>query len=179
MSTLHFLDTAINRIQPAIVAAAFGCWVIAAVAMLRVVLKRSTRRYSPVSVVAIICFAGIIGVEFAIGSVFRSAALDEIRPVLAGNIQSVTVNGNAAGRADDLVNAIRNMHSVMGHHSHPTENFQVRLTTSSGQVELDLGRDSDDPHEYWAYYPGFKSTNNNSVAHVFTNALDAPGTAQR
>ncbi len=105
-------------------------------------------------------------------SVLSGAALTEIGPILSGNIQSVTVNGHSADRADDLVNALRTMHSTMGHHSHPTDNFQVRLKTTSGQLELNLARDSTDPHEYWAFYPGFNSTTNNAVAHVFTDTLD-------
>lgn len=67
---------------------------------------------------------------------------------------------------------LRDMHDTMGHHSHPTTRYRLFLTTSRGPLELQLCRDSQDPHEYWVFYPGFDSTKMNDIGHVFTNALD-------
>ena len=93
-------------------------------------------------------FVGIIGAEFALVEFVEYAALREIDPQLSGEIDSVTVNGTPIANVGPLVEALRNMHRTIGHHSHPTTRYHVVLTTSRDSLPLDLERDSGDPHEY-------------------------------
>lgn len=176
-SFIHFLDATIHFLQPCISVIMLGFWAIAALSLYRTRKVKSWRRITPGVAVGCIGFVGIIGGEFAIAAVIRSAALEEISPFLAGDIKSVTANGSVVSQKDDLVRALRDMHAIPGHHSHPTMNFQISLNTSAGQLQLDLGKDSKNPHEYWVYYREYNSTETNEVARIFTGALDGIGPA--
>jgi hypothetical protein len=98
--------------------------------------------------------------------------LREIALQMSGETQSVTVNGTLIDSNAPLVAALRKMHGASYHHSHGTTRYRVVLTTSFGLLPLDLDRDSEDPHEYWVFYPLFHITKLNDVAHAFTDALD-------
>jgi hypothetical protein len=115
---------------------------------------------------------GIIGTEFALSEVIQSGAIEEIHPRLNSQIEIVKINGSNFQKVHEIVDALRNMHSTLGHHSHPTTNYEVSLLTAAGPLTLDLRRDSDDPHEYWVFYPGFFATRLQDVGHAFTSALD-------
>lgn len=174
----HLLDNAVYRLQPLIIAIALIVWVAGLVSW--VWFQWKFRRKNPWAnpgvprsfIAACIIFAGIIGAEFAFAAIIQQAALNEIKPILSSKVESVTVDGTQISGGDALVDALRKMHGTIGHHSHPTRTYQVILRSSFGSLALDFGRDSQDPHEYWVFYPGFHSTTLNAVGHAFTDALD-------
>jgi hypothetical protein len=122
--------------------------------------------------VGFVGFAAIVGGEFAAAELIEHEARMEIAPLLASKVNSVTVNGKPIANADAIFSALRGMHSIMAHHSHPTACYRIELTTESGPLELDPCRDSDDPHEYWVFYPGFRETRLNEIGRTVTDALD-------
>ena len=169
----HLVDDTIHPLQPLIVLVALIGWVIAAISMIRSRLTHKEKYASPAFIVGLIIFVGVIGAEFAVYDfVIREALNDEIKPQLAGKIESVTVNGNPLDNSGPLITALREMHGTIGHHSHTTTRYRVVLTTSRGTLPLDLNRDSQDPHEYWVYYPSFHITKLKEVGHAFTDTLD-------
>jgi len=175
----HFLDNTMKPLQPYLIGLAIMCWAISAVSVIRAsrarepmiigVPKKIPRGFLAGGIV----FAAVIGGEFAVGGLIERGAVLEIWPLLSSRIESVTVSGAALKETDAVVNALREMFSpTMAHHSHPTKCFRVVLQTEKGSLELDPCRDSDNPHEYWVYYPNFKFTRMNEVGHAFTDALD-------
>jgi hypothetical protein len=166
----HILDKTIYPLQPLIVLAAVIAWVFAAAGHMSA--RRNGRRTSPMFFAGILGFAAIIGAEFGVAAIVKQAALKEIRPKLFANVAGVEVNGTPAKNRAALVDAVRNMHDIMAHHSSPRIRFEVLLETANGPLALCLGRDSQDNHEYWVYYSGFHSTQSNEIGHVFTSALD-------
>ena len=92
--------------------------------------------------------------------------LGEIRPRLFANVEKIEVNGQDLNSSGALLDAMRDMHGVTGHHSSPTIEYRVSLQTSNGPLSLCLRRDSQHRHEYWVYYPGFYSTSANEVGRV-------------
>jgi len=171
----HLVDRTVNSLQPIFILIALGGWAVALVGQISAYRSRKPGAPRPISgkfIVGMLVFAGVIGGEFAIGGFLKSAALDEVKPKLTANIEAVTINGTRFDKTSEFFAALRNMHSTMGHHSHPTTRYRLFLTTSQGPLELQLCRDSQDPHEYWVFYPGFDSTRKNDIGHVFTNALD-------
>ena len=120
----------------------------------------------------ILSFATIIGLEFAFAAFGKFAALREIRPIVNERVLSVSVNGVQMAFPANLLQALREMRDPIGHHSHPTDRFRVRITTTNSSLTLDLGRDSHNPNEFWVFYPGFHSTELNDVGRVFTDALE-------
>jgi hypothetical protein len=168
----HLLDRTVYPLQPFIVIVALIAWGVGVVSVIRNRIKKSTKRFPRSFVAAAIVFTSIIGLEFALVDFVKREALTEIAPRLSNQIESVSVNGARIGKSDLLVEALRNMHGTIGHHSHPTASYQVLLTTSRGSLQLDLERDSQDPHEYWVFYAPFHITRLNDVGHAFTDALD-------
>jgi len=175
----HILDDVLKPLQPYLIGFALMCWGFAAVSMIRAARVRETRilgapkRVPRGFVMGAAAFALVIGGEFALSGLIQRGARLEIRPLLSSRVESLSVNGAAFKDPDKLVSALRGMFSLtMAHHSHPTNCFRVLLQTTDGPLELDPCRDSDDPHEYWVYYPNFNTTRANEVGHAFTDALD-------
>jgi hypothetical protein len=174
-SFAHLVDRTVNSLQPVLILVALAGWAMAFVG--QIVAQRSRKPDSPKTVSAMfvtggLIFAGIIGGEFALGAYVKSAALNEIHPKLSADIRSLTVNGSQFAKADELIASLRNIRDTTAHHSHPTTEYRVFLNTSQGPLGLHVCRDSDDPHEYWVFYPNFHSTASNDVGHIFTEALD-------
>jgi hypothetical protein len=174
-SFIHMADKTVHSLQPVFILIALGGWALAMVGQISAYRSRKPGSPRPISrkfIVGVLVFAGTIGGEFAISAVLKSAALDEISPKLSADIEAVTVNGAPFDKTRDLIAALRDMHTTMGHHSHPVASYRLFLRTSRGPLVLQLCRDSEDLHEYWVFYPEFYSTKSNDVAHVFTAALD-------
>jgi hypothetical protein len=171
----HLLDRTIYPVQPLIIGIALFIWVLAFIIQIRSARASGVsglRGMSPAFFICILLFLAIIAVEFAVGAIIKAAALNEIRPVLSGELESIAINGNPATRGSELFAALRAMRDTMGHHSHPIDSFDLSAKTSSGSVQLILRRDSGDFHEYWVFYPQFHATELNDVGHVFTDVLD-------
>ena len=166
----HILDGVIARLQPVIFVAAVVAWAAGLIGHLST--RGSGKRISPQFVAGGLIFAALIGGEFAVNGFTKRAALKEIRPKLYANIESMTVNGVELVNDPDLITALRGMHDAPAHHSEPTVSYQLLLQTERGPLTLLLRRDSQNKHEYWVYYPGFHSTQDNEVGRVFTDALD-------
>lgn len=171
----HLVDRAVHWLQPIFILVAMGGWAIAIAGQISAYRSRKPGSPRPISgkfIVGMLVFAGIIGGEFAIAAFVKSAALDEVNPKLTDNIEALTINGTRLDKTDELLVDLRSMRGTVGHHSHPTIGYRLNLSSSRGPLELQLCRDSQDPHEYWVFYAGFYSTKMNDIGHVFTNALD-------
>ena len=163
----HFVDALTYRMLPALIVAALIAW---GVALLGHVSGSKVGRGKFFA--GMLVFAGIIGGMFAVSAFIEHSALNEIKPRLFANVEKVTVNGSEVNNGAAVIDALRGMHDVVGHHSHPTICYRISIQTSRGPLTLLLRRDSQDSREYWVYYTGFHSTENNDVGHVFTPVLD-------
>jgi len=68
--------------------------------------------------------------------------------------QGVTINERSLGQSSkQLMDALKNIHWTLGHHSHPTTRFTLTFGEESCRVSLILARDSENPHEYWIFLP--------------------------
>ena len=162
-------------LQPAIILVAVAAWLVAMASLIKAVRSHrpnSPRLASRMFLTGVLVFAGVIAGEFLVGGIIKAAALVEIRARLSGELESVTINDIPVGDADGLIAAVRDVHDTIAHHSHPTTRYRLSIKTSRGSLLLDLARDSQDPHEYWVFYPNFHSTNANEVGRVFTDAFD-------
>jgi hypothetical protein len=172
---VHSLDRIIYPLQPFIILIALIVWGFAAIDQISAIRSRmpgSPQWVSRKFIASALVFVGIIGGEFAVATIIKLAALNEIRPKLSADVEAVSLDNVPFERTDGLVTALRNMHDTMGHHSHPTTRDRLLVKTSRGPLGLELRRDSQDVHEYWVFYPEFNSTKMNDVGHVFTDALD-------
>ncbi len=171
----HSLDDIMLRLQPMLILLALLGWGIAVVGV--VFSRRSQAKGSPNKgraplFLGFVVFGGILVFELVFTEFVKHAAWEEIRPKLFSNIGSVSVNGAMADDTNAIVRAVRETKGVSAHHSHPTTEYRVILDTSRGPLYLRLCRDSDNPSEYWVFYPDFHVTESNEVGRTFTDALD-------
>lgn len=112
-------------------------------------------------------FAASIATAFLIASFADVAARSELRGFLqADRVTSIAVNGKQVADPKPILNAIRSMHAVMAHHSHPTTHISVELANAKGAMKVLLRRDSDEPQEYWVSYPGYPGAEDRIVTSV-------------
>lgn len=163
----HFVDALFYRLWPALMVAALIAWGAALLGHFSGSQVGRRRFFA-----SILVFPGIIGGIFAVSAFIKHAALEEIRPTLFANVERVTVNGSDVNNGPAVIDAIRGMHDVIGHHSSPTSCYRISIQTSRGPLTLLLRRDSQDSREYWVYYAGFHSTQSNALGHVFTPIFD-------
>jgi hypothetical protein len=97
----------------------------------------------------------------------------EIQPMLRSANIAVRVDGAPLRHQPEFVEALRRMPSfLIGHHSHPLDRgYLADFQTSVGAFQLEIFPDSDEPHEFWVYYPNLLA-DPIGVGHVFTDAFD-------
>jgi hypothetical protein len=171
----HSLDDTIQTLQPILIFIALLGWGIAFVGV--VSARRSRSKGMPKAgratfILGAAIFGSVISGEFAFAALMKHAAWEEIRPRLSSSIDRVTVNSARAADQNAIIVALKNIHDAAAHHSHPTTEYRVLLDTSQGPLYLRLCRDSDNPHEYWVFYPGFRSTDLSEIGRTFTDVLD-------
>lgn len=86
----------------------------------------------------------------------------------------VSINGAIAKEKNEVLAMLHSMdnRAFQAHHSHPTKHIKVTIESHGKILELQLGRDSQLPQEYWVFYPKYGHTRVNEIARVTTSILD-------
>jgi hypothetical protein len=91
---------------------------------------------------------------------------------------TISIDGHVVQNQDQLLATLKEFADLPAHHSQPTREFQVKISDPPKSMRLRLGRDSDDPHEYWVFAPspsklaarvGMKK----DIGHIKTTVFDA------
>ncbi|HSE25411.1 MAG TPA: hypothetical protein VLB68_27355 [Pyrinomonadaceae bacterium] len=85
---------------------------------------------------------------------------------------SVYVNGQQVADPDKMILSLQQVAPYWAHHSHPTTRIRVAVHSNERNLTLDLGRDSDNPKEYWVFYTEHSVTSNNEIGRITTSAFD-------
>jgi hypothetical protein len=85
---------------------------------------------------------------------------------------TVTVDGRPMVNEGAIISDLKAVHYSIGHHSRPTAMLMVSIQAGAGHLELNLGRDSDEPQEYWVYAADPKYRAGSDIGRIMTNALD-------
>jgi hypothetical protein len=96
-------------------------------------------------------FVGSTGVSIA-----RYEVIDKLHA--AGDNCQISINANPAQNSKEILAVLRTLHTSLGHHSHPTHAINVQVSYGSERMMLRLSRDSDDPEEYWVFFPKYRIT---------------------
>jgi len=175
ISFAHGLDNTVHSLQPILILIAVCGWIYGVVARVwgsRPLLSWEPRSRNTRFFLGLLVFGGIIASFFLFDAVIKSAALEEMGPMLSSRIESATVNGSLFEQVDELAAVLRGVHDAPAHHSHTVKGYEVWVKTELGPLTLRLCRDSQNPHEYWVFYPRFHSTDSSEVGRVFTDLLD-------
>jgi hypothetical protein len=85
---------------------------------------------------------------------------------------SVSIDGHPVQNSDQILNMLRGLRDLPAHHSHPTKRIRIDINGSKHLI-LELGRDSDNPQEYWVFYPRHLITRSNEIGRIITPLFDA------
>jgi hypothetical protein len=83
------------------------------------------------------------------------------------------INGKSVQNPDQTLAILKTLHWIFPHHSHSTRRIDVEVSNHSQRLLLWVSRDSDDPREYWVFYPKYLVTAHNEVGRVVTPSFDA------
>lgn len=116
--------------------------------------------------------AAIVGLLVAASS--ESIAQFQVQQLLesASRGAPVSINGQQVQNGDEVLTVLRDLRDLPAHHSHPVKKIIVEVS-DQGHLLLWLGRDSDNPREYWVYYPKHLITRNNEIGRIITPLFDA------
>ena len=84
----------------------------------------------------------------------------------------VSINGKSVQNQTEVLSALRTRHWVLGHHSQPTTRISIQIWDRSRSLVLSLARDSNDPREYWVFYPKYYITSGNETGRIKTSVFD-------
>jgi hypothetical protein len=100
----------------------------------------------------------------------RREALNFIQS-LSGDY-TVYVNEQQVRDSDKLISALKEIEPYWAHHSHPTKRIRVLIRNGERDLRLELGRDSDDPQEYWVFSLEPEVSLDNEIGRITTAAFD-------
>jgi hypothetical protein len=85
----------------------------------------------------------------------------------------VSVDGHSVGNPAAILASLKSIMPMNYKHTHTTRKFPVHISSKKGLLVLTLGRDSDEPHEYWVFYPKYDTTADaGRVGIINTTAFD-------
>jgi hypothetical protein len=91
---------------------------------------------------------------------------------------AVSIDGHVAQNRQEVLNTLKQFANLPAHHSHPNRELHVEISDPPRRMRLWLGRDSDDPHEYWVFAPSpsklaARAALKKDIGHVKTSVFDA------
>ena len=163
----------------------FGALVVVALGFLvvnwtRYVRRKSKRIDQPGSsqrfpLKSTLAFIIVVLLTITIAEIISSVSRTESLNFLAGLSGNyiVYVNQRPISDSATVISVLKAMSPAIPHHSHPTNRIQVDIQTDKVNLRLELRRDSDNPQEYWVFYPKYTVTSNNEIGRINTAAFDA------
>ena len=100
----------------------------------------------------------------------RGEALNFLQS-LSGNYQ-VYVNQQQVRDPNKMISSLKKIAPYWAHHSHPTTRIRVDIRSDARDLTLELGRDSDNPQEYWVFSLDHSVTSENEIGRITTSAFD-------
>ena len=121
-----------------------------------------------------VIFGAAVIVGLLVAATSGSIAQFQVQQLLesASRGATVSINGQQVQNGDEVLTALRGFSDLPAHHSHTVKKITVEVSDRS-HVLLWLGRDSDNPREYWVYYPKHLITRNNEIGRIITPLFDA------
>ena len=100
----------------------------------------------------------------------RHDALNFLQSLPQGYL--VYVNGQQVAYPDEMILSLQQVAPYWAHHSHPTTRIRVDVHSNERNLRLELGRDSDNPKEYWVFCSEHSVTSENEIGRITTSAFD-------
>lgn len=104
-----------------------------------------------------------VAVAFAIIGFLKFCANKDIDSKISSGVDAVVIDGRAINVPGMFAKAISLRCDTGNTRSHPDVRTDAFIKTRSGNLHLQLGRDSVRPDAYWIFYPNFALTTTNEV----------------
>lgn len=105
--------------------------------------------------------------ELTVIHVITAAARSEVATVLDAHHLDVRIEGEGPLRADGVAAALRRFDTVKPDHSDKSDaRIAIDVRTERGDVRLDLSQDTEDPDNFWVFYPTYRLTRLQQIGHV-------------
>lgn len=117
----------------------------------------------------IISMAFIIGM---LGDLIESTKRIEFKNFLTSvsTNKSVYIDEKLHKDPNGVIEQLKNIKWMPGHRSHPTNRIYVKIADNDKSVTILVRRDSDEPTEYWIFYP---VTSKLEIGRIYTNIFDS------
>jgi hypothetical protein len=131
----------------------------------------STVSRFPLRVGVFLCF---VAATFALSQILVTHERNRLLGLLiASTNPQLLINGERTSAQELMLAALRGVRPTSGHHSHPTKRISVEVRSSAGVIQLELGRDSTRPNEYWVLVPAYWVTSTLDVGRVESETLSS------
>jgi hypothetical protein len=132
------------------------------------VLFFATRWTLPKVIFGVAVVAGLI-----VAATSRSIAQFQVQQRLESEPADtpIFVDGHQLQNSGEVLTELKRLGDLPAHHSHPTKIITVEVA-GRPHLTLWLGRDSDDPREYWVFDPSHLITRNNEIGRIITPVFD-------
>jgi hypothetical protein len=100
----------------------------------------------------------------------QSKVLDEFDAL--GEKYQISINGTPTSNTNDVLLALKTLRWLPAHHSSPTKRINVEISDDSRRIVLSLARDSNNPREYWVFYPKHIITKHSKIGRIVTPVFD-------
>jgi hypothetical protein len=113
-------------------------------------------------------------VSFCICDGSQRFARDQVLEKLdaLGETYQISINATPAPNPKEVLSAFRALRWLSAHHSSPTKRINVEIADGSHHIVLSLARDSNNPREYWVFYPKYYITRHNKIGRIVTPVFD-------
>lgn len=127
------------------------------------------RRYPRIKVMAPIWIATFLlwNGMFSLGDHLSTRLREEVKSFVDQDESTITIGGLHPTEAEPLLRAIDEVTTIPAHHSHPESCVDVLVNNGSDSLALALGQDSQDPEEFWVFFPKYFFTSENNIGTVF------------
>ena len=138
------------------------------------IARRNSGPASRVASVSFVVFVLSIVVGLTSSWLASSTAREEVGRKLqaAGDKSQISINGKPAPNSKEILSVLRTLHTSPGHHSHPTHAIGIGVSDDPESLTLLLARDSDDPKEYWVFFPKYWITSTKEIGRIKTSEFD-------
>jgi len=104
-------------------------------------------------------------------SIARYEVIDKLRT--ARDTCEISINGKSDQNSKEILTVLRSIRTSPAHHSHPAHAIDIQVSCGSEPLALRLARDSDDPKEYWVFFPKHGITSTKEIGRIKTSAFDS------
>jgi hypothetical protein len=121
-----------------------------------------------------VVFGGAVIVGLIVAASSKSISQFQIQQRLgsAPSGTAILINGHPVQNGQEVLGVLRSLDDLPAHHSHPGRRITIEVHGKS-HFTLWLGRDSDNPREYWVFDPRHLITQNNEIGRIVTPVFDA------